>query len=212
MLDDNKEGRVTNCIIIDVRIHAAFQIPAIAWVQTDIEDYFIKIETDKTILRNPDYIYTPCTYEELYNQLKFKDVELIINDVDSTADNYVKIQYKGAYLPLRAILEGIGVKVDWDGEKEEVTMSHMDEVYVLKLKVKDLSDNYSPQIYEGDRNITIGVYSLFGGYQIIDGRIVFDSATMNGLTRLFRHHVIVDDENLAVYVRKGYSELDMGPF
>jgi len=199
LLDNNKEGRVTNCIIIYTGWYRTFKIPPIAWVQTDIEDYFIKIEANEEDSPGHYLVYTVQNYAEFKEQFRLKDGTLKINGRDITGDNYVKFENQGIHLPFRTIMEEIGAKITWvGGEELEILIEGNEKIYSLKLAHK--ISNGTPMIHDGERFLSPVVWLYFGYYEMINGRLILDNDVMGGFTYLFDHKIEIDYENLTVNI------------
>ena len=202
LLENNREGKVLNCIIISQFYHPIFKIRPIVWVQTDAEDYFIDIDPNENRALSPSSEYVVQDYDEFKEKYMLKNGTLIINGRDITADNYIKFENKGIHLPFRAIMEELGAKITWvGGETDEIIIEHEDKKYILRLNDKEINGTITT-VYDVQEDKDIPVWGRYGylEYDMIDDRVVFNNDIMREFVYLIGYTFEIDYDNLSVNV------------
>ena len=196
ILDENGVvGEIENVAILDIR-----NMAVTIWLKVDQEDYFITVDErgDDYCERNDEskYVYRLYSYMEYYNKFGIKDGKLFVNGENITKDNYVKVNYSGAYIPFRVVMESLGAKVDWDAEKNVVLLSCNDEEYVF-----DPDSLYMTERGKQDNILLLPP----GGYyycKIIDDRTIMNSDAMEVCVGLMGAKISVDYKNLTVEINQ----------
>ena len=184
-------------------------IPVTIWLRTNQENYFITINRNEEFYDGNDdnpYTYKLYSYFDYCDKYGVKDGKLLINGEDITQGNYVKIYTYGAYLPLRAVMEKLGVKVDWDTEKNVARLTINGEDFILnpaELSFVPAQDPDPSGKYIFDMRILppgsgSSPYECF----FIDDRIIMnDSAMRLILTYLMgiKLHVSYDDLTIKIF-------------
>ena len=177
--------------------------PHTIWVQTDKGNYFITINYQKEdVLNNPhkevSYIYRFYNQIDYYEKFRMKDAKLIVKGKDITAGNYAKIQFDHVFIPLKAVVEQLGGKVEWNNDNPEVFITYNSKKYILNTSV-------GMKIYEvrEPENIIIQP-PLGGGYlfsEIINGDIIIlESNIRIFLKNQMGATVNIDYDNLMINI------------
>ena len=199
-----KKMLIENDITGDIADVCVLNMPNMAvtiWLTVNQENYFITIDErydDYSIKNDEDeYVYRLYSYVDYCNKFGIRDGKLFVNGTNITEGNYVKIHYSGAYLPFRAIMENLGVKVEWDAERNVALLFYNDKAYVF-------NPNEFSLIEEGTTtNMLItppgGVYYYCN---IIDDRIVMNNNAMQSIIRLMEAKININYDNLIVEINQ----------
>lgn len=198
-------GMVENVTVLDVE-----NMAATIWVTANRENYFITVDeqfedyiyrTDATA-----YVYRVYTFDTYSERFGAKDGRLIVSKEDISADNYVKFHYTGVYLPLRATLEHLGVRVDWDANNNVILLCYEKKHYVFKPHTFELTEQGKE-----DNLLIIPPGMDYYYCKSINGRIVLDDEAMGLLLREFDANLFVNYEKQMVEVKKvSENKIEMG--
>lgn len=72
-----------------------------------------------------------CTYDEWYDLIEYKPIGKCVLDKRIIAEN-VYVNNKEAMIPMRAVVEASGGKVEWDEKNNLASIYYDGEIYVLK--------------------------------------------------------------------------------
>ena len=170
----------------------AVKVPPTLWVETTQKDYYITIaiKIDEENYQNGgEYVYSMYTAEEYKNKFGIKDATLYVNGEDISQGNYVKMQNGGAYMPLRAIMEGLGFGVEWNDTDRTIHITCGEQKYILHTQ------NQLSLYEEGSEHDLLipppGSFNAFT-YTIINDRIIMDDYTMRTLLSLVGVQMSID--------------------
>jgi len=154
-----------------------FSVPVTAYIETDSGNYFITLNEDDW-QREGDYFFELYKSQDFTNKYKLKDGKVMINGQALSNNRYIKFSAKGAYVPMRDILEKLGCQVEWDKDKREVHVTANDKKMILKLE----SDG-SFGMYDSDMNFLNDPWKSHS-YNIADEKTILCYHTMNELVDL----------------------------
>lgn len=125
----------------------------------------------------------------------YKNAKLVVNNEDITKDKYVKIGYTDAYIPFRAVLEGLGECVQWDSQNKVVKFSCNGKQYILNpqnvtLKEKDTGDNLLLTLSN----------DMYYYCEIIENRVIVNDNVMRVICRLIDGECKIDYDNLIINI------------
>ncbi|MEE1049723.1 MAG: copper amine oxidase N-terminal domain-containing protein [Clostridia bacterium] len=184
MAENGVVGEVSKAVVLEI-----VSYDNVIWAQVNNENYFItvdeylkEIDWDSELIeyeelfdeKNSFRLYSHSDYKEKYGA---KDINLVVNGADLTAGNYVKLYNYSAYVPLRAVMEALGVKVDWNPENETVILYDNDNTYVID------PENPYEYIKNGDKVEYIvppGAWDPLYS-KVINGRTIVNDEFMNVL-------------------------------
>lgn len=86
---------------------------------------------DVTIHEQSAEVTDVLTFDEWYDLIEYKPIGKCIFDKRIIAEN-VYVNNEEAMVPMRAVVEAIGGKVEWDDKNKSATMYYDEENYVLK--------------------------------------------------------------------------------
>ncbi|MBR5218528.1 MAG: hypothetical protein IKV89_02235 [Clostridia bacterium] len=195
-------GEVDNMVLVCADLPEAVKVPPTLWVEVNKKDYYItiaiKIDED-TYLNGGEYVYCLYSGEEYKDKFGFKDAVLCINGNNASEENYVKIQNGGAYLPLRAIMEGVGCGVEWSDVDRTVHITCGEQKYILHTQNRlSLYENGSEQ------DLLIpppGSFNTFT-YTIINDRIIMDDYTMRVFLSLINAQMNIDFDLMTINITR----------
>ena len=189
-------SEITEHAVVEFRYPSSVNIPITLWVQTTGANYLITVEGDIDNPHSTDFIYTIYTNEEYFDKYGLKDGVLKVNDEDITKGNYVKFKNTGAYIPLRAVMESLGAKVDWDAERGVVLLICKGTNYVLDPRKPSLVTD----LVSYDLLMPPPGSSYFS--QIVNDRVIMDNYTMQEVVKLMGATIELDFERLIVNVNQ----------
>ena len=154
-------------------------IPVTIGIHTDHGDYTYTITTQIRALANY-YFYTVTLFEEA-RTLQPRELTLLVNGKNITENNYVMsggyIYFQNsltAYLPVRAVLEELGVEVTWDAASGLTLLKFEGKTYILDAKKVSLVDAETSMELLVLSKADIALYHS----RLVDNRIVMDSLTL----------------------------------
>ena len=153
---------------------------------------------------NIDGFYVDYSIDVLDQRYTLEEATLMVNGKDITEGNYVMFartvqylpDYKAAYLPVRAVLEALGVEVTWDAARNVTLLTFADKKYLLDYKNISLIDEATSQelLVFPD-----GSYDTYHA-RCVDNRIIMDHPTLQAvIDRLgIEATITLDRETLSV--------------
>jgi len=195
-------GEVDNMVLLCADLPETVKVPLTLWVEVNKKDYYITIAIkidENTYLNGGEYVYCLYSGEEYKDKFGIKDAILCINGNNASEENYVKIQNGGAYLPLRAIMEGVGCSVEWNDADRTVHITCGEQKYILHTQNQlSLYENGSEQ------DLLIpppGTFNAFT-YTIINDRIIMDDYTMRVFLSLIDAKMNIDFDLMTINITR----------
>ena len=192
--DNGFAGNIENVSMLEIQ-----NMPVTIWLKTDNSNYFITVDERYDDVIGEDgskYVYRLYTYPDYCGKFGDKDGKLIVNGKDITDGNYVKVNYSGAYIPLRPVMENLGAVLEWNAETNSVLIFCNGKKYVFDI------DNHS--LYEAGTSNNMLIPPPGGGEigycKITDGRTIMNDYTLRVFIRLMDAKINVDYDNLTVEI------------
>lgn len=193
--DLNLKSNVDSAVIVNIP-----QMPITIWARSNENDFFITIDEqyqDSIREDKSKYVYRAYTYQDYYNKFGNKDGRLFVNERDITDGNLVKLNYSGAFLPVRAVLEHLGAEVEWNSLSRNIIIRFNEEEYIL------IPDNLL--LTEKGMSSNLLLTPPGGSYyycKIIGNRTIMNNDAMQVLVRLLGASIDVDYDNLTIKINR----------
>jgi hypothetical protein len=133
-------------------------------------------------------------------------IQIMMNGTQINTSISPQIINGRTYVPLRAIAEGLGSKVNWDSEQQKVTVEKADKLLEFTIGNPEVTVNNTtltietaPYIVEGSSMLPLRFISEQFGLKVIwDGAtnmVILNSSALTNLTKPIDHIVVVIEEN-----------------
>lgn len=182
--------------LVECSVSGNWYAPLILWADTNNGMYFIHIDYDETNSSHNKLTYKVYEHETFNEKYKKRNGKLIIND-NEIAENDISFYCDQVDLPLRSILESIGVKVEWNDEKREIYLDYSkfgEDTYVLPL---DETSVFLKTV-DKENSISSGYWPI--NYMIENGRLFVNEYVIKGFLYVANADISVDHDNYIVNI------------
>ncbi len=199
LLDNNINTKIKDYRIIEV-YDKNITIPYILWLNTENGNYYLTIEVKLSEENYPidENLYTVYSETDFYNMFIGYNAELTINDVKIENENDIKIFGFYGEVPLKKVLNGIGIKVIWNNIERCAVFCHREYEYSYYIDENIL-------IAKNTKNKKFKFLDYINGY-ICDGKIIMYN---NGIEKLLmalglNTELIFDRKNMSININTEY--------
>ncbi len=114
------------------------------------------------------------------------------------------------FIPLRTVMEGIGARVTWREETQDILIEYQGRTYCAYARYYDYVEDKSGKkmedyalFLEGDNGLVqLSPMSKYGGYLEVNDRIYLFEFTATYLLREFGYEYSISDDGTTVYIYK----------